>query len=411
MDLIIISLNPTDEIFLSKEIRYLKEKFNIFFISRDREKYENITIDPDGNVRSALMDHPKASKIKWDLQLVLSLFKPEVWKEIMYVIKYKTFSVLSLKRILYYSAASSADSEKIISILRANGFCAKDRMLIYAYRMNTSALSVLKVQRYFKNAKCFARAHGVDLYEYRQKDNFLPFRSKILNGLCALYCISEDGFDYVMRYPFKKCMIRVSRLGTGDHGTEDDKCRDRDGRKPLLVSCSRVSPEKRIEKIADALSLIQKEVRWIHIGGGDTLNELKEYVREKLEKKSNIEYDLAGNMDNSDVIRFYKDNYIDVFINVSSVEGIPVSIMEAGSFGIPIIATDVGGTSEIVTDNYNGYLLPPDFSDELLASDILSIIQDGPGAARFRENARSEWEKKYDEDMNYRTFADEISHL
>ena len=41
--------------------------------------------------------------------------------------------------------------------------------------------------------------------------------------------------------------------------------------------------------------------------------------------------------------------HIDLFINTSSSEGVPVSIMEALSVGIPIIATDVGGTKEIVT--------------------------------------------------------------
>ncbi|MFR4320263.1 MAG: glycosyltransferase [Blautia massiliensis (ex Durand et al. 2017)] len=44
-------------------------------------------------------------------------------------------------------------------------------------------------------------------------------------------------------------------------------------------------------------------------------------------------------------------------MNVSSSEGIPVSIMEATSFGIPGIATDAGGTKEIIRDKENGVLL------------------------------------------------------
>lgn len=46
----------------------------------------------------------------------------------------------------------------------------------------------------------------------------------------------------------------------------------------------------------------------------------------------------------------YSEHPVDVFINLSTNEGVPVSIMEAISFDIPIVATDVGGTSEIVTD-------------------------------------------------------------
>lgn len=48
------------------------------------------------------------------------------------------------------------------------------------------------------------------------------------------------------------------------------------------------------------------------------------------------------------VMNYYKEHHFDVFINMSTNEGVPVSIMEAASFGIPIIATNVGGTSEIV---------------------------------------------------------------
>ena len=48
------------------------------------------------------------------------------------------------------------------------------------------------------------------------------------------------------------------------------------------------------------------------------------------------------------MLDYYKNNIIDIFINLSASEGIPVSIMDAISFGIPCIATNVGGTGEIV---------------------------------------------------------------
>lgn len=60
-----------------------------------------------------------------------------------------------------------------------------------------------------------------------------------------------------------------------------------------------------------------------------------------------------------------------MFINVSSSEGLPVSIMEACSFGIPIIATNVGGTAEIVQAGVNGILLKEQFETEVLKQAIL----------------------------------------
>jgi phosphatidylinositol alpha-1,6-mannosyltransferase len=47
----------------------------------------------------------------------------------------------------------------------------------------------------------------------------------------------------------------------------------------------------------------------------------------------------------------------DVFVNPSYSEGLPTSIMEAASIGLPIIATDVGGTGEIITDYKTGILI------------------------------------------------------
>lgn len=55
-------------------------------------------------------------------------------------------------------------------------------------------------------------------------------------------------------------------------------------------------------------------------------------------------------------------------MNLSTSEGVPVSIMEVQSYGIPVIATNVGGTGEII-DKDNGILLPscPSLEDVVAA--------------------------------------------
>jgi len=53
--------------------------------------------------------------------------------------------------------------------------------------------------------------------------------------------------------------------------------------------------------------------------------------------------------------RFYKGLHL--YINTSIHEGIPMSILEAMSYGLPIIAPDVGGISEIIDDGVEGYLI------------------------------------------------------
>ena len=91
MNIIILSMNPADEIFLSKEIEHLKKDSNIIFISRDREQYENVTIKSDDNIKAYVIDDPMHNKSKWLTNVILSMSKPEMWKELSFARKNKSF--------------------------------------------------------------------------------------------------------------------------------------------------------------------------------------------------------------------------------------------------------------------------------------------------------------------------------
>ena len=109
------------------------------------------------------------------------------------------------------------------------------------------------------------------------------------------------------------------------------------------------------------------------------------------------------------MLDYYKNNIIDIFINLSASEGIPVSIMEANSFGIPCIATNVGGTGEIVYNNINGFLLDAEFR----INDVVNIIENYNNMSyeeimELRHNARKIWENNYSAENNYKSFIQEL---
>ena len=112
-------------------------------------------------------------------------------------------------------------------------------------------------------------------------------------------------------------------------------------------------------------------------------------------------------MKNSDVIELYRKEYFDCFINVSTTEGVPVSVMEAMSFGIPILATDVGGTSEIVKDGSNGILLKPDCSPKQISEKIESLIDLSKDneIRKYRKASRILWNQMCNADVNYKSFV------
>jgi len=63
----------------------------------------------------------------------------------------------------------------------------------------------------------------------------------------------------------------------------------------------------------------------------------------------------------------------DVFCLASHHEGLPVAVMEAMALGLPVVATDVGGVSELVADRIHGRLVPPHRPD-LLADALIDLL-------------------------------------
>ena len=102
------------------------------------------------------------------------------------------------------------------------------------------------------------------------------------------------------------------------------------------------------------------------------------------------------------MIGHYLHHPVDIFVNGSASEGLPVSIMEAISFNIPVIATNVGGTNEIVTSE-SGVLLDPHFSAQELADQIVRVYEH-----KDRFHPRRLWEEKFNAGKNYPRFISQI---
>ena len=206
---------------------------------------------------------------------------------------------------------------------------------------------------------------------------YLPYQSQILSNADLILPCSEDGKRY-LESTFRSQLrnIHVARLGV----LLQEARIDINNNVPLkIVSCAFLFPTKRIRLIAEALQYIGFPIQWTHIGTGEELNELVQYCSRY--EKSNVQVHFTGYMKHDDIIPFYITENFQLFINVSSSEGIPVSIMEAMSVGIPVIATNVGGTSELVDESV-GMLMSPSISPAQIAANI-SAYHKLPIEARY----------------------------
>jgi Glycosyltransferase len=250
--------------------------------------------------------------------------------------------------------------------------------------------------------KILIRFHGSDLYEYTNH-NYIPFRDKQVRRADWIAFISEMGRKYLIeRYPSATSKSSVERLGTKDYGLNPYH----KTAKIHLVSCSNMVALKRLHLIVESLAFFDVPVKWTHLGDGPLFMEIKKAI-ESL--PSSIQIDLVGAKSHSDLMMFYKSNSIDLFVNVSSSEGVPVSVMEALSFGIPVIATDVGGTQEIV-DNTVGSLVDANITPEALVIEIKKCLNN-PDYMDLKKNARTRWEQMSNEEILIPNFFKKLASL
>ena len=84
----------------------------------------------------------------------------------------------------------------------------------------------------------------------------------------------------------------------------------------------------------------------------------------------------------------------DVCVLISHSEGLPLSILEAMSLGLPILASNVGGISKQVTNGYNGYLVERNDVENLTQK--IKLLMNSPTLRReMGDNSRTFYEKEF----------------
>jgi len=253
------------------------------------------------------------------------------------------------------------------------------------------------------NGRTILRLHRYDLYE--EVLGWLPLRATMLTRPDLILPISDDGARYLReRYPWSDLApIKVARLGTLDRGVGPRP----DGSSGLtVVSCSAITEVKRVDLLARTMHVLaqRRRVRWVHFGDGPLAGSVAELVRELTESaEGRLSVDLRGQTANDRILEFYLSEPVDVFVNVSSSEGVPVSIMEAMSTGIPVVATRVGGVAEIVSEQLgSGETISPDPRPEEVAAAIERV------AADAALDPRAVWERLSDAKTNAAELIEEL---
>jgi glycosyltransferase involved in cell wall biosynthesis len=125
----------------------------------------------------------------------------------------------------------------------------------------------------------------------------------------------------------------------------------------IITYIGRLIYAKGVQDLLDAFAetyRLHSKIKLFIVGDGDYRHELEKKAH-SLRCANSIVF--TGEKDNQAVMEIL--GITDIFINPSYSEGLPTSVMEAASIGLPIVATNVGGTREIIKNGMSGILVKP----------------------------------------------------
>lgn len=396
-----------EKTFIYSELQCLKQKFEITIISaatleeKNKKNLETI-LENDVNVLHYGLGDVRGIEV---LRYVFSFMKRSInWREVISILKSRKFFLSRLKKSLFFYASA----KKFHDWLLENGVFDENNLNIYyTYWYTHITLALVLEKKEQTDMKIVTRAHGYDLYEERNSACWQPYKRIISEDLNGIFLISRHGYDYFYSRFWEKGMkinCSVCRIGTSTQelmvkeNIEDIFC---------IVSCSNIVPVKRLDLLIEGLALLRpsdKKVIWIHYGDGPDRKECEKLARNRIVQK-NVVYEFKGHTNNDEILKRYRENKPDCFIMVSSSEGSPIAMQEAISFGIPIIATAVGGIPEMVTGN--GILLEANPSPQEIAIAIERMYNlENSEYVSAQERSYEIWKEEYDKDRNCRMFLE-----
>lgn len=388
----------TAETFLETEILFLGKHF------------DHIYILPSSLVNNVARRVPKNVTILSDLGLnrtefsLLKLlpFSNHLFHIFVYSLinaKKKWAYIRNYKSMLHHF---HNDIQKLYLIEKIIKKYSLQNALYYDYWLANSSLSlsVLKGKNIIKKLVC--RTHRFDLYDNRNAEGVVPFKEFRLHEMDRVYPISMHGINYLNKqYPLLKERLELSYLGVVGAKFTPLKSNDIF----TIVSCSSLIAFKQVDKIAKALNLVKNKCQWVHFGDGCEYKKIELLVGEL---PNHISVELAGFVSNEEVLKYYSQNYVDCFISLSSSEGLPVSMMEAQAYGIPIIAPAINGIPEIVNET-TGVLLMRDYTVEHVAQKIDDLIK---GSITFdRQLVQQHFQEHFDAQINYTAFCESLLEI
>lgn len=254
---------------------------------------------------------------------------------------------------------------------------------------------VAKTCRFFR-IKTIIHLHGSEFKEfYNNADDSLKSKIKRLFNDCDKTIVLGDAWNEFIKSICPKANTYV--LHNSVKLPKDVSVSNNETKNILFMGA--LIKRKGVSDLLEAVKMIKErgyENFVLLIGGtGEEEKNLHDYVNEN-NLSENVKF--LGWIENNIKEEIYSN--ADIFILPSYNEGLPIAILEALSYGLPVISTNVGSIDEAVKNDINGFLLRPGDINEM-ADKIIALIDNPILLNKQSVNARTIAEDKFSDDKYY----------
>jgi len=342
--------------FIDPELTFLNECFNLSHVFTFPGG--DLTTELDQSAQIFKFSDGYNSKVSWSVKLrfFLTILFP--------------FLVFNSKNLLFKSSMS--DRKMVISqfvkhyrmslfIHHKIGNMPVDILYSYWFDHWNVAACIYK-QLFNPKVKIVSRVHRYEIDLNTSKRAYFPFHKFQIKYSDLLGFISTTWRKRMaLRHPRYASKMKVHQMGVDD---SDLPILEPQHPPYHLLSISGNIPVKRMDIQAEAINQLDLPVVWHHFGMDKADRSILNQIT-----SDQVEYINHGFVPIQELHNWLGQNTIHFMLNSSSVEGVPVSMMECISYGIPIMAIDVGGVSEIVS-KATGVLCDADAEASLFAQTL-----------------------------------------
>jgi glycosyltransferase involved in cell wall biosynthesis len=272
--------------------------------------------------------------------------------------------------------------------------------IVHAHEYKTDVLTYLlsKVEPII----ALSTAHGWTGHSSREAWVYYPLDKRVLARYPRVVAVSNDIRRTLIRHGARPERVTKVLNGIDHRKFHRDRSREADARRALGVApdeitigaVGRLEPQKRFDLLIDAIDRLRTKdprIKLLIAGDGSLKEALSKQLADRALQAHAI---LLGHR--TDVADLH--HAFDIFAQSSDYEGTPNSVLEAMAFETPVVATDAGGTSDVLRHGVDGLIVPSGDVDGL-ATAIEQVLTDRAAAAARAAAAR----RRVETDLSFET--------